>query len=132
GVRAGAALRFRGPGSPVVGRERERDFLRGAYRTVIEDQSCRLVTVLGVAGVGETRLAQEVAARSFGATVAQGRCLSYGEGITFFPVTEIVRSLAGLAADDDESVAAGRIAQLLTPDDESSLVTERLVGLVRA
>src|SRR5207247_3132686 len=62
----------------------------------------------------------------------RGRCRSYREGVTFFPVTEIVRSLAGLAADDDESVAAGRIAQLLTPDDESSLVTERLVGLVRA
>src|SRR5438093_2987465 len=131
-VRAGAELIFRRLDSPLVGRERERDFLRGAYRTVIEDQSCRLVTVLGVAGVGKTRLAQEVAARSFGATVAQGRCLSYGEGITFFPVAEVVRSLAGVAADDDEPVVKARIAQLLPPGDESAVVTERLVSLLAA
>src|SRR6059036_457261 len=84
-VRAGAEFIFRRLDSPLVGRAQERDYLRNAYRTVIEDQSCRLVTVLGAAGVGKSRLAQEVAARSFGATVAQGRCLSYGEGITFFP-----------------------------------------------
>jgi class 3 adenylate cyclase/tetratricopeptide (TPR) repeat protein len=129
-VRAGAELIFRRLDSPLVGREHERDFLRNAYRAVIEDQSCRLVTVLGAAGVGKTRLAQEVAARSFGATVAQGRCLSYGDGITFFPVAEVVRSLAGVAADDDQSVVEARIAQLLPPGEEAALVTERLVALL--
>jgi class 3 adenylate cyclase/tetratricopeptide (TPR) repeat protein len=131
-VRAGADLIFRRLDSPLVGREHERDRLHAAYRAALEEQSCRLVTVLGLAGVGKTRLAQEVAARSFGATVAQGRCLSYGEGITFFPVTEIVRSLAGLAADDAEGVVRGRIAQLLPAGDESALVTDRLVDLLSA
>jgi class 3 adenylate cyclase/tetratricopeptide (TPR) repeat protein len=131
-VRAGADLIFRRLDSPLVGREYERDLLHAAYRAALDEQSCRLVTVVGTAGVGKTRLAQEVAARSFGATVAQGRCLSYGEGITFFPVTEILRSLTGLAADDDEDVVRGRIAQLLPAHDESALVTERLVGLLRA
>ncbi len=131
-VRAGAERIFRRLDSPLVGREHEREVLHAAYRTTLDEQSCRLVTVVGAAGVGKTRLAQEVAARSFGATVAQGRCLSYGEGITFFPVTEIVRSLAGLAADDDERVVQARIAQLLPAGDESALVTERLVGLLRA
>jgi class 3 adenylate cyclase/tetratricopeptide (TPR) repeat protein len=131
-VRAGADLIFRRLDSPLVGREHERDRLQAAYRAALEEQSCRLVTVLGMAGVGKSRLAQEVAARSFGATVAQGRCLSYGEGITFFPVTEIVRSLAGLAADDVEGVVRGRIAQLLPTGDESALVTERLVDLLSA
>ena len=131
-VRAGAERIFRRLDSPLVGRAPERDLLHAAYRTALEEQSCRLVTVLGAAGVGKTRLAQEVAARSFGATVAQGRCLSYGEGITFFPVTEIVRSLTGLAADDDEKVVQARIAQLLPPGDESALATERLVGMLSA
>ncbi len=131
-VRAGAERIFRRLGSPIVGRERERDLLHAAYRTALEEQSCGVVTVLGAAGVGKTRLAQEVAARSFGATIAQGRCLPYGDGITFFPVTEILRSLAGLSADDDEGIVRGRIAQLLPPIDESSLVTDRLAGLLSA
>ena len=131
-VRAGAELIFRRLDSPFVGRDAEHDLLRAVYRMSIEEQSCRLVTVLGAAGVGKTRLAQEVAARSFGATVAQGRCLSYGEGITFFPVGEIIRSLAGLAADDDADVVAARVAKLLPPGGESVLVTERLVGLLGA
>jgi len=131
-VRAGVDLIFRRLDSPLVGRDHERDRLHSVYRATLDEQSCRLVTVLGAAGVGKTRLAQEVAARSFGATVAQGRCLSYGEGITFFPVTQIVRSLAGLAADDDEDVVRGRIAQLLPNGDEVALVTERLVELLKS
>jgi tetratricopeptide (TPR) repeat protein len=129
-VRAGADLIFRRLDSPLVGRGSERDRLHAAYRSALEEQSCRLVTVLGPAGVGKTRLAQEVAARSFGATVAQGRCLSYGDGITFFPVTEIVRSLAGLAADDAEHVVHARVAQLLPPGGESTLVADRVVDLL--
>jgi class 3 adenylate cyclase/tetratricopeptide (TPR) repeat protein len=129
-VRAGAEFIFRRLDSPLVGREQERDFLRDAYRTVIEDQSCRLVTVLGAAGVGKSRLAQEVAARSFGAAVAQGRCLSYGEGITFFPIAEVVRSLAGITADDNDRVVKARVGQLLPPGDEAAVVTERLVSLL--
>src|SRR6266540_24189 len=131
-VRTGAELIFRRLDSPLVGRETERDLLRIAYRTTIEEQSCRLVTVVGAAGVGKTRLAQEFAAQSFGATVAQGRCLSYGDGITFFPVADIVHSLAGLSADDDELAVSARIAKLLPDADESALVTQRLVGLLGA
>src|SRR3954471_2787023 len=65
-VRAGADFIFRRLCPPLLGRAERRDYLHDAYRTVIEDQSCRLVTVLGAAGVGKSRLAQEVAARSFG------------------------------------------------------------------
>src|SRR5512133_2527843 len=129
-VRAGAERIFRRLDSPLVGRAPERDLLHAAYRTALEEQSCRLVTVLGAAGVGKTRLAQEVAARSFGATVAQGRCLSYGEGITFFPIAEVVCSLAGITADDAERVMQARIAQQLPPGEESAVVTERLVSLL--
>jgi class 3 adenylate cyclase len=129
-VRAGAEFIFRRLDSPLVGRAQERDFLRAAYRAVIEEQSCRLVTVLGAAGVGKSRLAQEVAARSFGATVAQGRCLSYGEGITFFPIAEVLRSLAGVTADDDDRIIEARVEQLLPSGDESEVVTERLVSLL--
>jgi len=131
-VRAGAERIFRRLDSPLVGRERERGALHQAYRAALEDQSCHLVTVLGSAGVGKSRLAQEVAARSFGASVAQGRCLPYGEGITFFAVTEVLRSIAAVAADDDEEVVRARVEQLLPPNDEAPVVADRIVGLLRA
>jgi predicted ATPase len=59
-----------------------------------------LITVLGAAGIGKTRLAAEFAARVAGrAQVLQGRCLSYGEGITFWPLQEILRSLPARPPD---------------------------------
>jgi hypothetical protein len=70
-----------------VGRERELAFVREAWERVQADQRCELVTVVGEAGVGKSRLVAELAA-SVGATVVRGRCLPYGEGITYWPVVE--------------------------------------------
>ena len=60
---------------------------------------CQLVTVVGDPGIGKTRLANELVARLEGrARVLTGRCLPYGEGITFWPVVEVLRDAAGSAA----------------------------------
>ena len=79
--------------APMIGRERQRELLEGAFANVLNDRSCHLFTILGAAGVGKSRLAQEFLA-GVDATVVSGRCLSYGEGISYWPVTEVVKQLA--------------------------------------
>ena len=82
-------------GSTFVGRQRELVLLRDAWRHVARERSCHLVTVLGEPGIGKSRLVGEVV-REVGptGTVLRGSCLAYGEGITFWPVIEIVRDAA--------------------------------------
>jgi DNA-binding SARP family transcriptional activator len=81
-------------GSRFVGRERELHELRAAFKSACEEKACRAVTVVGPAGIGKTRLAQEfVAELSDDATVVVGRCLSYGEDLAYRPLAEIVGQL---------------------------------------
>ena len=79
----------------MVGRERELRRLHDAFEQAISDRSCQLFTILGTPGVGKSRLVQEfledVADR---ALVARGRCLPYGEGITYWPVLEALWDVA--------------------------------------
>jgi class 3 adenylate cyclase/tetratricopeptide (TPR) repeat protein len=93
-VLAGAEPFARRLESQLVGRERELDLLRQAYRRAVDERSCHLFTVLGAAGIGKSRLAQEFLGElGEGATVVSGRCLSYGEGITYWPLIEILEQL---------------------------------------
>jgi class 3 adenylate cyclase/tetratricopeptide (TPR) repeat protein len=78
---------------PMVGRGGELRDLRGVFEQVVRTRSCRLVTVVGAAGVGKSRLVAEFLASLDGAAVLQGRCLPYGDGITYRPVVEVVRQL---------------------------------------
>jgi DNA-binding SARP family transcriptional activator len=81
-------------GSPFVGRARELDELRTAFTRAREEAFCHAVTVVGPAGIGKTRLAQEfVAGLADEAKVVIGRCLSYGEDVAYRPLEEIVRQL---------------------------------------
>ena len=105
--------------SPLVGRDRELAVLEAAFERVLQDSGCELVTVLGPAGVGKSRLAHELGMRVAGrATMLQGRCLSYGEGITFWPLAEVVRQAAGIHEADSADDAQARIADLLPGDAE--------------
>jgi class 3 adenylate cyclase len=85
--------------TPMVGRETELRRLRDAFAQAVHDRSCQLFTVLGSAGVGKSRLAAEFLA-GIEARVVQGGCLSYGEGITYWPVVEIVKQLNTLPESD--------------------------------
>src|SRR5262249_48553789 len=72
--------------SPLVGRQAELALLREAFAEAVHDKEPRLVTVLGEAGVGKSRLAREFASLvRDDATVLVGRCVAYGEGATFWP-----------------------------------------------
>src|SRR3954470_1891114 len=80
--------------APMIGRATELRELHGVFDAVSRTRSCRLVTVIGPAGVGKSRLVAEFLAALDGTTtVLKGRCPSYGDGITYWPVVEIVRQL---------------------------------------
>jgi class 3 adenylate cyclase/tetratricopeptide (TPR) repeat protein len=78
---------------PMVGRDRQLKLLRDAFDNVASERSCQLFTVLGPAGVGKSRLVSEFLTTIDGATVVRGRCLSYGDGITYWPVVEVVKQI---------------------------------------
>jgi class 3 adenylate cyclase/tetratricopeptide (TPR) repeat protein len=83
--------------TPMVGRDTELRRLRAAYEQAMLDRSCQLFTILGPAGVGKSRLAFEFLTSLEDALVVRGRCLPYGEGITYWPVVEVVKQLPAAA-----------------------------------
>jgi class 3 adenylate cyclase/tetratricopeptide (TPR) repeat protein len=87
-----------------VGRERELALVREVWERVRDGQRCELVTIVGDAGVGKSRLVAE-ALVSIDATAVRGRCLPYGEGITYWPVVEVVKQLAVLPHDEAAATA---------------------------
>ncbi len=106
-VVGGAAAIERRLDTPLVGRQRELAALRGAFEAATFERRCRLVSVLGPPGIGKSRLAHELAVRlAAEATVLSGRCLAYGEGITYWPLVEIFRA-AGAEHELDDALAAG-------------------------
>jgi class 3 adenylate cyclase/tetratricopeptide (TPR) repeat protein len=104
--------------APMIGRDIEHDLLRALFERAVAKRSCHLVTVLGRAGVGKTRLADEFA-RGLGdrARVLRGQCLAYGDSVTFWPMVQIVRQAAGIAPTDPPDTAQRRLATLFAGDD---------------
>ncbi len=89
----------------LVGREREKRLLDDAWARSRSESACSLFTVLGTAGVGKSRLAAEFLG-GLQATVVSGHCLSYGEGITYWPVVDVVKQLLGERAAPGPAIAA--------------------------
>ncbi|MDQ2983554.1 MAG: AAA family ATPase [Actinomycetota bacterium] len=110
----------RRPEAPMVGRGRELQALRDAFARAEGDRSCQLFTVLGTAGVGKSRLAAEFL-KDLDATVVLGRCLSYGKGITYWPVVEVVKQLDALPTDQ---AAAASLRSLLGESDQGTSAEE--------
>ena len=111
-------------GAPMIGRERQRELLEGAFAHLTSDRSCHLFTILGAAGVGKSRLAQEFLA-GVDAAVVTGRCLSYGEGISYWPVTEVVKRLA------PDGEVAGPLASILGDDEAAASSPEEIAWAFR-
>jgi class 3 adenylate cyclase len=121
-VRAGLESPPRSARAPMIGRERQLKLLNDAYDNVVSSRTCHLFTVLGSAGVGKTRLVYEFL-RSLGdVNVVQGRCLSYGEGITYWPVVEVVKQLGGADPLTDET-ARHALKVVLGEHDASAAAT---------
>jgi class 3 adenylate cyclase/tetratricopeptide (TPR) repeat protein len=86
--------------APLIGREPELALLANTFDRAARDRRAHLVTIYGEPGVGKSRLAREFVGSLEGATVLVGRCLPYGEGVTYWPLAEMVKSAAGIADTD--------------------------------
>jgi hypothetical protein len=113
----GAAAFTRRLDAPLVGRERELRRLQEAFAQAVDDRSCQLFTLLGAAGVGKSRLTAELLGSVSEATIVRGRCLPYGEGITYWPVIEILKQLPSATELGLEPAAVGVVERLLGEDD---------------
>ncbi len=125
-----------GSGSPsratpaFVGRARESEALRDAFDASLREDRCVLMTVLGAAGVGKSRLAGEFAdGLGRAARVVRGRCLPYGDGITFWPIAELVKDACGVTTEDSREAARAKIDQAVEGSDQGGLIAERVAAV---
>ena len=124
--------------SPMLGRDAELRAVVDAFERAERGPGCELVTVLGVAGVGKSRLIRELSSRlADRARILEGHCLPYGDGITFWPVAEIVKQAAGIEETDPPSEAGAKIDAMLSTRDpeQASLIADRVgaaIGLGQA
>jgi class 3 adenylate cyclase len=121
--------------TPFVGRELEKPLLIGTFERATQQRSVQLVTLVGEPGVGKTRLVAElgdyVDAKPGITRWRQGRCLPYGEGITFWALGEIVKAEAGILESDSAEVAAVKLEAAVSPDEpERQWLLQRLAPLV--
>ena len=117
-----------GPRAPFLGREREMAALLARFEG-IRDDGARAASVIAEAGVGKSRLVAEFLDVVGGAAdVLRGRCLSYGEGITFWPVVEILRGAAGITAEDPPELAVERLWDAAEGVDED--VIDRVAAVM--
>jgi class 3 adenylate cyclase/tetratricopeptide (TPR) repeat protein len=123
---------------PLVGRLRELDLLKDALLRVLEERSPQLVTLVGVPGIGKSRLVHElmqaVVAKPELVTWRRGRSLSYGDGISFWALAEIVKEEVGILETDTEEEAGDKLwraaSDLLRDEDEAQWVERELRPLV--
>ena len=135
--RAGS-LKSEGLEAPFVGRDRELRQIKNLFHVCAEEQRAQLVSVTGIAGIGKSRLAWEFYKYFDG--IAQtiywhrGRCLAYGEGVTYWALADMVRWRCGIAEDDPQEEALQKLhaaldEHLLDPE-ERRFVEPRLAQLL--
>ena len=117
--------------SPIVGRAGELVELERAFEAAVEARAARVAAVVGEAGTGKSRLTRELADAVAGrSTVLEGRCVPYGEGITYFPLAIMLKPLAGIGDEDTREVAREKLLALLPGEVDASLVVTRLAGAI--
>jgi class 3 adenylate cyclase/tetratricopeptide (TPR) repeat protein len=134
----GGSQRVDGLEAPLTGRDAELRTIRELFHAAAERRVPRMVVVAGPAGVGKSRLGWELRKyiEGLAATVwwHGGRCLSYGEGVAFWALAEMVRQRLGIAEEDSAEVAAGKLAdgldQFVPDPSERAYVGLRLARLL--
>jgi class 3 adenylate cyclase/tetratricopeptide (TPR) repeat protein len=113
----------------LVGREAEVERLTGIWWLVLRDRRPALATVIGPPGIGKSRLLVELSLSvAATGTVHRGRCLSYGEGITYWPVTELVKSAAGILQSDARETISRKLDDFLDSLDTDDLDELRTIA----
>ncbi|HVS48588.1 MAG TPA: AAA family ATPase [Candidatus Dormibacteraeota bacterium] len=125
------------PRTELVGRERELGMLREAFQRAREEREPQLVTLVGVPGIGKTRIVYELSrivdADSALVSWRQGRCLPYGKGVSFWALGEMVKAQAGILESDGPQAAAEKLAGAVAaavPAADADWVRRRLGPLV--
>jgi len=112
----------RAPSTPLVGREHDLAVVQATYGKAVRESSVQLVTLVGEPGLGKSRLVAELAAfvdsQPEIVSWRQGRCLPYGEGISFWALGEIVKAQTGIVESDSAEEAAAKLAAGLPGDEE--------------
>ncbi|MDQ4109175.1 MAG: AAA family ATPase, partial [Actinomycetota bacterium] len=129
-VTAGVAGHERHLDSPMVGRAKELSLLEHALERAMTDRTSHLFTLMGPAGVGKSRLVHEFLSGSAAdATVLRGRCLSYGEGITLFPLAEVIHRAAEILDTDPSEVARSKLDAVLAGAPDAERAARLVAGL---
>jgi class 3 adenylate cyclase/tetratricopeptide (TPR) repeat protein len=97
--------------APFVGRESELDLLENTLARTIRDRRPHVFTIYGEPGVGKSRLLREFLAGVEGTTILAGRALPYGEGVTYWPLAEMVKAAAGITDDDPMETAREKLIE---------------------
>ncbi len=128
---APAHARSRAQRAPLIGRDDELSLLRLAAARVARERTPQLITIFGPAGVGKSRLLAEFADGLEGARVVIGRCVPYGDGITYLPLVEVASALAGIRDDDRNDVALAKVVrsvQQALPADQVEPVVDAIAS----
>ena len=105
--------------------------LSEAFERAASENRCHMFTVMGAPGVGKSRLAAELAdGAASEANVLVGQCLPYGDGITFWPVAEMLRTAAQIGERDDRTTARTALERLVADDEDGLLVSERVARAI--
>jgi class 3 adenylate cyclase len=126
------AGRQRASGTPaLVGRDAELADLEAAFETVVTSRRPLVRFVVGPAGVGKSRLVEELVAHAGDrATVRRGHCLAYGDGITYWPIREILLAAAGIQDRDAPAEGIQRLADLVGGVPERDTIAARLATAI--
>ncbi len=135
---ARGALKSAGLEAPFVGRDRELRRIKDLFHTCADEKRPQLISILGIAGIGKSRLAWEFYKYFDGLPQItywhRGRCLSYGEGVTYWALADMVRMRARIAEDEEPTSARAKLAEVVEqhiPDtDERAFVEPRLRHLI--
>ena len=119
--------------APLIGRERELRVLERAFARTKRSGTPTLVTIIGPAGVGKSRLASEFVDRACPGRMRAGRCLPYGDAVTLYPLQLILRAECGVEPTDDRAAVIGKleraVAEVFDAPDEARAVATRLAAI---
>jgi predicted ATPase len=134
----GGALRSAGLEAPFVGRDRELRLVKELFHAAADEGKAHLVSVIGIAGIGKSRLSWEFFKYVDGLAATaywhRGRCLAYGEGVTYWALAEMIRGRAGILEAEEAASAAGKLrkalAEHIADPEERDWVEPRLAHLL--
>jgi class 3 adenylate cyclase/tetratricopeptide (TPR) repeat protein len=108
--------------APLVGRETELELLQHTYERTMRDGRAHLFTIYGEPGVGKSRLVREFVDSVDGASVLKGRCLPYGESVTYWPLAEMIKSAVGITDDEPLEEAFEKLRACCEDDAVADLI----------